>query len=174
MSKITKEQELQEARNLLSDHDSVINKEDYDYIDKVLYKCMNTIFPEQPNNPQVEEVIKKLEENSIEIQSMYEENMECLGYHLNGETEPLNNFLANLHDTKEIIEILKKAHTPSTPTEEEVCKALSEYYNKRVIFLGGRFRMITDRLWCIDLNSLLEAPDIITMIGQFYESELSK
>jgi len=212
MSKITKEQELQEARNLLSDHDSVINKEDYDYIDKVLYKCMNTIFPEQPHNAQVEEVylitqegkylrtynefgyIEETDDNN-EAHMFSEPDSDVDLYCEQGQwiwkDEPLlalneDDFatymtIQGYNEHRKTI----KSHTPSTPTEEDVCKALSEYFNEEVVYYHNRFyinhTMISktsnttnERLSNIDLFDLRKAPHLITMIEQFYESVVSK
>lgn len=86
----------------------------------------------------------------------------------------------SLYDTLETeIEIIDKALTDkqkefSTPTEEEVCKALSEYFGEEVIF-NGRF-VIAFRIGSFGnvLDFAIQMAkdkryDLITMIGQFYE-----
>ena len=76
------------------------------------------------------EALEVIKEASIELQSMYEENMDCLGYHLNGETEPLNNFLENIGDLREVYDILKQALTPPNleELEKSIIKRLNELY----------------------------------------------
>ena len=75
---------------------------------------------------------------------------------------------------------LKQALTP--PTAEEVCDALSEWCGKKVIFTHNRFYVnwteisktsntTNERLSVIELNSLMKAPHLITMLGRFYEAQ---
>ena len=42
------------------------------------------------------ELLEVIKNTIEELNIMYEENMDCLNYHLNGATEPLNNFIANI------------------------------------------------------------------------------
>ena len=76
----------------------------------------------------------------------------------------------------EDINILEKALTP--PTEEQVCKALSDYYGYEIIYKGLDF-FPKERLstlycvvamvdGCIDFADPLP-PELITMICRFYE-----
>ena len=86
-----------------------------------------------------------------------------------------NNYTWTLSDTDEYATI-KQALTP--PTEEEVCKALSEYYGFEVMYKGLDF-FPKERLsyfycvvamvdGCIDFADPLP-PHLITMICRFYE-----
>ena len=73
-------------------------------------------------------------------------------------------------------EYLKKALTP--PTADEVCKALSEYYGRKVVFRENVFWYKTiiydNEQWVRDVSlkdlSKDNRGDLITMIGKFYES----
>lgn len=76
---------------------------------------------------------------------------------------------------KEAYELLKKALIP--PTAEEVCKALSEYYGKTVVFKNNVFWYKTiiydNEQWVrnVSLKDLSKdnRGDLITLIGRFYE-----
>lgn len=80
--------------------------------------------------------------------------------------------------TEEEYDIIKNALTP--PTEEEVCKALSEHYDKRVIYEVGQFYVAVSKSnKCnvynfVDINALKSKPYLITMIGSFYETRNKK
>jgi len=78
-----------------------------------------------------------------------------------------------------------KFHTPSTPTEEEVCKAILEedksFTEVEYIFNNDNGEMdflIHEGIWNFWLSDYTITINFkgstITMIGQFYESELNK
>ena len=74
------------------------------------------------------------------------------------------------------LDFIKQSLTP--PTEEEVCKALSEYYGYKILFNGKCFYSINNQISHITLQNEIETIDICTpphlieMIGKFYK-ELS-
>ena len=101
----------------------------------------------------------------------------------------LNECGTNINDLyeSEVLDVINKSLTP--PTEEEVCKALSEYY-------GGDKVVMTKQCWSstnVDLRIMLKGkkkyhliayrnslskccniigflpPHLITLIGRFYE-----
>ena len=82
-------------------------------------------------------------------------------------------------------EIVKQALTP--PSEEEVCKALSEHFAKNpqfnnvvnirfnkdagiilIVWKSGGFSHVLDYS-----HDMKDAPHLITMIGKFYEGEMN-
>jgi len=69
--------------------------------------------------------------------------------------------------------IIKKSLKP--PTEEEVCKALSEYYGKEVIHGRKWFsiRLTSTRYRYIKIDELLkeEQYELIEIIARFYKEE---
>ena len=77
------------------------------------------------------------------------------------------------YDTE--IDIIAKALTP--PTSDEVCKALSEYYGKKVTFKDNVFWYKTiiydNEQWVRDVSlkdlSKDNRGDLITLIGRFYD-----
>ena len=70
--------------------------------------------------------------------------------------------------------IIEKALTP--PTEEEVCKALNEYFGQTIVFNSGSFMNEREtaevcaigNLGLVYFNEHL-SPHLITLIGRFYE-----
>ena len=65
----------------------------------------------------------------------------------------------------------------ASPTEDEVCKALSEYYGERHFYnktskqFGNRIGIITSLTNKNNLKTLVYLPPhLITMIGRFYEN----
>jgi hypothetical protein len=84
----------------------------------------------------------------------------------------------NYKDTnyKESFDVLEKYLTP--PTADEVIKALSEYYGRKVVFRDNAFWYKTiiydNEQWVreVSLKDLSKdnRGDLITMIGKFYES----
>ena len=81
----------------------------------------------------------------------------------------------NISDTDEF-NVIKKALT--TPTEEELCEVLSEYYGFEIMYKGLEF-FPKERLstlycivamvdGCIDFADPLP-PHLVTLIGRFYD-----
>lgn len=63
------------------------------------------------------------------------------------------------------------------PTADEVCEALGEYYNKPCIYRDGYF--LIKGLDCAEnlyqkvyIDHLKRKPNLITLIGRFYENEV--
>ena len=79
-------------------------------------------------------------------------------------------------ESTEMYDLIRKALTP--PTADEVCKELSAYYGKKVIFKENVFWYKTiiygNEQWVreVSLKDLSKdnRGDLITMIGKFYES----
>jgi predicted phosphoribosyltransferase len=75
----------------------------------------------------------------------------------------------------EAISDLEKALTP--PTDDEVCKALSEHYHIKVEY-DKRFKQFeSEHTWYAELRDGLLyidelPPHLITLIGRFYEGEI--
>jgi hypothetical protein len=74
-----------------------------------------------------------------------------------------------LEEEAEIYNTIKQSLTP--PTEQEVCRKLSEYYGTEVYYSKNKFIIkkssrLTDY---VIINSLINKPHLITLIGQFYE-----
>lgn len=109
-----------------------------------------------------------------ELKWLYNQGFEVIGWHLNGELEPLNNFLDNFYEP------IKQALTP--PTADEVCEALIKHIKREVTYRDKGFYIVCDNgLYLItkiqsgghmvfDLTYTLP-PHLITLIGRFYEGE---
>jgi len=102
----------------------------------------------------------------------YKKVCEALDYAVNWKAmtgQPMEDIII------EVVTDYKKALTP--PTAEEVCKALSEYFNSNIIYEWGTMTFKFDIDW-IEISKLtiekrvdvtMLPPHIITLIGRFYE-----
>ncbi len=94
-----------------------------------------------------------------------------------------NNALKNeghFHIGKDTLDTISQALTP--PTQEEVCKALSDYLGEKMIYLGFDFVNVDITKIAVQFNLKNKnielyvelPPHLITMIGRFYENEVQE
>ena len=96
------------------------------------------------------------------------------------EFEALDRLITTAWADGNDVEIIKQALTP--PSEEEVCKALSEWLEVKVEYIkhSKSFYTVEDKQIAryIDKNIGMVIrcnlpPHIITMLGQFYEAQIN-
>jgi len=174
MNKITKEQALEQLKHIrsLGARYGINLTTNANNIERYI---------NQPNNAQVEEVLEEIHLLNVKNAIRYSLN-ECFN---DLEKKEMLDYIYRLESS------VKQAlsNTPSTPTEEDVCKAILEedksFTEVEYIFNNDNGEMdflIHEGIWNFWLSDYLSDDTItidfkgstITIIGQFYESVVNK